>query len=146
VGGLRTKARVILDASAATWSEAAPRIARAEADGLCPPGMLTQRAVTWGVGQLLSRSVRLDGAGGETVLVPFADFANHSVSADCFLDWDAGSRSVGVRLDRGYAAGEQVFISYGPKSSGEVSGVRGWGRGVGRGYVRLEQGGGCMSC
>ena len=118
--GLRAKARIIEAAAAATWSEAAPRAAAAEAAGAAPRGMFTRDAVAWGVGVLLSRSVRLDSRGGATVLVPYADFANHAVDADCYLDYDAPSDSVGVRVDRGYAPGEQVVISYGPKSSGEV--------------------------
>ncbi|GBF95178.1 hypothetical protein Rsub_07891 [Raphidocelis subcapitata] len=120
VGGLRAKAGIILAADAATWHEVAPLIAAAEADGAAPRGALARESVRWGVGQLLSRSVRLDAAGGDTVLVPFADFANHSVGADCFLDYDARSGTVAVALDRAYSPGEQVFISYGPKSSGEL--------------------------
>ncbi|KAI8468014.1 MAG: hypothetical protein J3K34DRAFT_23211 [Monoraphidium minutum] len=120
VGGTRSKARVIIDADAATWSEVEPLVRAAEADGGCPRGMFTRQAVQWGVGLLLSRSVRLDSAGGETVLVPYADFANHAVAADCFLDYDAGSGAVAVRIDRGYAPGEQVCISYGPKASSEL--------------------------
>jgi hypothetical protein len=107
-GGLRTKARIITAADDASWSEVADLVSAAEVDGACPHGMFTRDSVRWAVGVLLSRSVRLDSAGGETVLVPFADFANHSVDADCFLDFDAGSGAVGVRLDRGYAPGEQV--------------------------------------
>lgn len=106
--GLRAKARIIEEANAATWHQIAPLVARAEASGAAPPGMFTRGSVAWGVGLLLSRSVRLDAAGGDTVLVPYADFANHDVGADCFLDYDAGSDCVGVRLDRGYAPGEQV--------------------------------------
>jgi hypothetical protein len=108
VGGLRSKARVIEEAEAATWSEIAPAAAAAEAAGAAPRGLFTREAVRWGVGQLLSRSVRLDSAGGDTVLVPFADFANHSVGADCYLDHDAASGTVGLRLDRAYAPGEEV--------------------------------------
>lgn len=119
-GGLRTKARTILAASAATWSEVAAAAAAAEAAGGAPRGVFTRDAAAWGVGLLLSRSVRLDSAGGDTVLVPFLDFANHGVTSDCYIDLDAASGRVGVRLDRAYAPGEEVLISYGPKSSGEV--------------------------
>jgi hypothetical protein len=119
-GGLAAKACIILAAEEATWAEVAPALAEAEAAGAAPQGALSRDAVKWGVGILLSRSVRLDAAGGATVLVPFADFANHSPSADCFLDYDAPSDAVCAKLDRAYAAGEQVFISYGPKASGEL--------------------------
>lgn len=124
VGGLRTKARVITDAAAATWSEVEPHIRAAEAAGAAPAGAFSRDAVQWGVGLLLSRSVRLDSASGDTVLVPFADFANHGLDADCYLDYDAATRTVGVRIDRAYAPGEQVEGPGGERRAGLCRSVR----------------------
>jgi hypothetical protein len=66
--------------------------------------------------------VRLPGRGDTLALLPYADLLNHQPGAEAFLDYegegDAGA--VVLRVDRAYGAGEQVFISYGEKSSGEL--------------------------
>eukprot|EP00878_Enallax_costatus_P028717 GHUV01031052.1.p1 GENE.GHUV01031052.1~~GHUV01031052.1.p1 ORF type:complete len:258 (+),score=106.58 GHUV01031052.1:375-1148(+) len=83
--------------------------------------MFTRSDIQWAVGVCLSRSVRLDDLAGEPiVLVPFADFLNHDVNSEAFLVWDEQQQAVVLRPDRSYKAGDQVFISYGPKSSGEL--------------------------
>ena len=46
--------------------------------------------------------------------------ANHDVAVTTFLDWDSGKECVSFQLDRSYSAGEQVCVSYGQKSSGEL--------------------------
>lgn len=52
------------------------------------------------------------------MLAPWADLVNHDVDRACYFDWD-GSALV-LRPDRSYAPGEQVFASYGQKSSGQL--------------------------
>lgn len=57
---------------------------------------------------------------GRVALVPWADMLNHSCEVETFLDYDNSSRGIVFTTDRPYQAGEQVFISYGRKSNGEL--------------------------
>lgn len=57
---------------------------------------------------------------GKVALVPWADMLNHSSEVDTFLDYDGSSEGVVFTTDRAYQPGEQVFISYGKKSNGEL--------------------------
>jgi histone-lysine N-methyltransferase SETD3 len=133
--GLRHKAAEILRAADLTWREV-EALAGAVAGG-GSRGPYTRPQLNWALSVLLSRVVRLDSAPGQpSALVPWCDFLNHSPGAACYLDVDewrprrsgpaAASASaavvpvVGVRADRAYKPGEEVFISYGPKSSGEL--------------------------
>lgn len=109
------------------------------AAGLRPP---PDGALTWALSMLLSRAVRLEnmavetaagdatkgGAGegkGELALVPWADFANHSPTANAsgaHIDWRSGVTSGAVTLPaaRDYREGDQVFGSYGDRTSAEL--------------------------
>ena len=40
--------------------------------------------------------------------MPWADMANHDCSAQCCLDWDAPTQTVGFCPDRPYKKGEQA--------------------------------------
>ncbi len=72
----------------------------------------------WAFSMLLSRLVRLSALGDTEALVPWADLLNHSPLASACIDWDAASQSVALRVDADVAPGEQLFCSYGPKTSG----------------------------
>ncbi|GKV41265.1 hypothetical protein SLEP1_g48823 [Rubroshorea leprosula] len=74
----------------------------------------------WSFGILFSRLVRLPSMGGKVALVPWADMLNHSCEVETFLDYDSSSKGVVFLTDRAYQPGEQVFISYGKKSNGEL--------------------------
>ncbi|KAL0354316.1 UNVERIFIED_CONTAM: hypothetical protein Sangu_1012900 [Sesamum angustifolium] len=65
-------------------------------------------------------SVRLPSMDGKVALVPWADMLNHSCEVETFLDYDKSSQGVVFTTDRAYQPGEQVFISYGKKSNGEL--------------------------
>jgi histone-lysine N-methyltransferase SETD3 len=74
---------------------------------------------------LFSRLVRLRGRGDALALVPWADFVNHAPSATAHLDWEEGasggdSGCVVLRTERPYAAGEEIFASYGQRASGDL--------------------------
>lgn len=68
------------------------------------------------------RLVRLPGRGDMLALLPYADLLNHQPGVEAYLDYEGqgDSGAVVLRVDRAYSAGEQVFISYGEKSSGEL--------------------------
>ncbi|KAK6919199.1 SET domain, partial [Dillenia turbinata] len=74
----------------------------------------------WSFGILFSRLVRLPSMDGKVALVPWADMLNHNCEVETFLDYDAASKGVVFTTDRSYQPGEQVFISYGRKSNGEL--------------------------
>ncbi|XP_017979910.1 PREDICTED: ribulose-1,5 bisphosphate carboxylase/oxygenase large subunit N-methyltransferase, chloroplastic-like isoform X2 [Theobroma cacao] len=64
--------------------------------------------------------VRLPSMDEKVALVPWADMLNHSCEVETFLDYDRSSHGVVFTTDRAYQPGEQVFISYGKKSNGEL--------------------------
>eukprot|EP00899_Mesostigma_viride_P026603 jgi/Mesvir1/7127/Mv09229-RA.1 len=70
-------------------------------------------------------------AATRVALVPYADLLNHAVESAAYLTWapakggagNTGASSKGAVVmvaDRDYEAGEQVYISYGPLSSGQL--------------------------
>lgn len=81
---------------------------------------LDAKGITWAYSQLLSRMVRLESDDGLLSLVPWADMLNHSTSCNAHIDWDPQSKAVVLRTDRDYDQGEQVYASYGNRSSGEL--------------------------
>ncbi|GLI58716.1 hypothetical protein VaNZ11_000469 [Volvox africanus] len=115
------------------WQELEPLIAQGRTDRLIPNHVAFGKSdLDWAFGVLLSRCIRLPSRGDVQVLSPWADLLNHDVKAEagCHLDWDptaevgakgeAVSGALVLRSDRQYAAGQQVYVSYGPKSSGEL--------------------------
>ncbi|XP_042478929.1 ribulose-1,5 bisphosphate carboxylase/oxygenase large subunit N-methyltransferase, chloroplastic isoform X2 [Macadamia integrifolia] len=74
----------------------------------------------WSFGILFSRLVRLPSMDGRVALVPWADMLNHSCEVETFLDYDKSSQGIVFMTDRSYQPSEQVFISYGKKSNGEL--------------------------
>ncbi|KAL3573051.1 hypothetical protein D5086_026955 [Populus alba] len=87
---------------------------------LFPEEVFNMETFKWSFGILFSRLVRLPSMDGRVALVPWADMLNHSCEVETFLDYDKSSKGVVFTTDRPYQPGEQVFISYGRKSNGEL--------------------------
>ncbi|GMY09625.1 ribulose-1,5 bisphosphate carboxylase/oxygenase large subunit N-methyltransferase, chloroplastic [Fagus crenata] len=87
---------------------------------LFPEEVFNIETFKWSFGILFSRLVRLPSMDGRVALVPWADMLNHSCEVETFLDYDKSSKGVVFTTDRAYQPGEQVFISYGKKSNGEL--------------------------
>lgn len=87
---------------------------------LFPEEVFNMETFKWSFGILFSRLVRLPSMDGRVALVPWADMLNHSCEVETFLDYDKSSQGVVFTTDQQYQPGEQVFISYGKKSNGEL--------------------------
>ncbi|PWA63050.1 rubisco methyltransferase family protein [Artemisia annua] len=87
---------------------------------LFPEEIYNMETFRWSFGILFSRLVRLPSLDGRVALVPWADMLNHSCDVETFLDYDKSTKGVVFTTDRPYQPGEQVFISYGRKSNGEL--------------------------
>lgn len=87
---------------------------------LFPEEVFNMEAFLWSFGILFSRLVRLPSMDEKVALIPWADMLNHSPEVDTFLDYDRASMGIVFTTDRAYDPGEQVFISYGKKSNGEL--------------------------
>uniref|UniRef100_A0A7N0TEA0 SET domain-containing protein n=1 Tax=Kalanchoe fedtschenkoi TaxID=63787 RepID=A0A7N0TEA0_KALFE len=87
---------------------------------LFPEEIFNLETFKWSFGILFSRLVRLPSMNDKVALVPWADMLNHSCEVQTFLDYDKSSQGVVFTTDRQYQPGEQVFISYGKKSNGEL--------------------------
>ncbi|KAH7533519.1 ribulose-1,5 bisphosphate carboxylase/oxygenase large subunit N-methyltransferase, chloroplastic isoform X2 [Ziziphus jujuba] len=87
---------------------------------LFPEEVFNLETFKWSFGILFSRLVRLPSMDGRFALVPWADMLNHDCEVETFLDYDKSSQGVVFTTDRSYQPGEQVFISYGNKSNGEL--------------------------
>ncbi|OMP06217.1 hypothetical protein CCACVL1_01671 [Corchorus capsularis] len=87
---------------------------------LFPEEVFNMETFRWSFGILFSRLVRLPSMDEKVALVPWADMLNHSCEVETFLDYDKSSQGVVFTTDRAYQPGEQVFISYGRKSNGEL--------------------------
>ncbi|MBA0548959.1 hypothetical protein Golob_020021 [Gossypium lobatum] len=85
-----------------------------------PEEVFNMETFRWSFGILFSRLVRLPSMDGKVALVPWADMLNHSCEVETFLDYNKSSQGVVFTTDRAYQPGEQVFISYGKKSNGEL--------------------------
>lgn len=102
-----------------TYNDLRDRIFSKHPD-LFPEEVYNMETFRWSFGILFSRLVRLESMDGRVALVPWADMLNHSPEVDAFLDYDKSSQGIVFTTDRSYQPGEQVFISYGKKSSGEL--------------------------
>nr|XP_016513002.1 PREDICTED: ribulose-1,5 bisphosphate carboxylase/oxygenase large subunit N-methyltransferase, chloroplastic-like [Nicotiana tabacum] len=87
---------------------------------LFPEEIFNIETFNWSFGILFSRLVRLPSMDGRVALVPWADMLNHNCEVETFLDYDKSSQGIVFTTDRAYQPGEQVFISYGRKSNGEL--------------------------
>ncbi|KAF0908880.1 hypothetical protein E2562_030184 [Oryza meyeriana var. granulata] len=102
-----------------TYNDLRDRIFSKHSD-LFPEEVYNLETFRWSFGILFSRLVRLPSMDGRVALVPWADMLNHSPEVETFLDYDKSSGGIVFTTDRSYQPGEQVFISYGKKSSGEL--------------------------
>ncbi|KAL6911402.1 hypothetical protein ACP4OV_000207 [Aristida adscensionis] len=102
-----------------TYNDLRDRIFSKHPD-LFPKEVYNMDTFLWSFGILFSRLVRLPSMDGRVALVPWADMLNHSPEVETFLDYDKSSKGIVFTTDRSYQPGEQVFISYGKKSSGEL--------------------------
>lgn len=87
---------------------------------LFPSKFFHVESFKWAFGILFSRLVRLQSLNQQVALVPWADMLNHSSQVNACLDFEATSKAVILTTDRAYQPSEQVFISYGDKSKGEI--------------------------
>ena len=118
---LHSDALEIRAAEEASWAEMQAVLAAAKAQGRAPAhGAFGRAQLQWAFAVLLSRLVRLAGLGDQEALLPWADLLNHDCAAASFLDWSATEAAVVLRAERRYRAGEQLLISYGQKTSGEL--------------------------
>lgn len=117
---LLDKANAIVGAAKQSWQEVAPHVTRAQREGRLPKAAVTEASLNWAFGILLSRLVRLPGKADSQALIPWADLLNHSLTATAHIDWDGASRCAVVRPEGDLQPGQQLYISYGQKSSGEL--------------------------
>ncbi|KAK4845669.1 hypothetical protein QYF36_007657 [Acer negundo] len=85
-----------------------------------PEEVFNLETFKWSFGILFSRLVRLPSMGGRVALVPWADMLNHNCKVETFLDYDKSTKGIVFTTDWQYQPGEQVFISCGRKSNGEL--------------------------
>ncbi|KAJ3699218.1 hypothetical protein LUZ61_002923 [Rhynchospora tenuis] len=102
-----------------TYNDMQARIFSKHPD-LFPEKIYNMETFMWSFGILFSRLVRLPSMDEKVALVPWADMLNHSSEVETFLDYDKSSQGIVFTTDRSYQPGEQVFISYGKKSNGEL--------------------------
>lgn len=135
----------IRTAADTSWKELEPIISHAERAGLIKKGVLTEKTLKHAFALLLSRLIRINfnsrtgggGGGGISggisgdydrnlgqneveVLCPVADFVNHDSTCSSFLQIDEENQNIVLVADRKYRPGEQIFASYGQKTSGEM--------------------------
>eukprot|EP00667_Euglena_gracilis_P006826 EG_transcript_6882 len=80
----------------------------------------TRENLRWAFAILFSRVVRLTAMGSTLALIPWADMLNHSPTVSTHIDWDEAEQAVTFRVDQRYELGEEVFTSYGPRTSGDL--------------------------
>ncbi|KAF3331404.1 ribulose-1,5 bisphosphate carboxylase/oxygenase large subunit N-methyltransferase [Carex littledalei] len=102
-----------------TYNDMRDRIFSKHPD-LFPEEIYNMETFMWSFGILFSRLVRLPSMDEKVALVPWADMLNHNSEVETFLDFDKSSEAIVFTTDRPYQPGEQVFISYGKKSNGEL--------------------------
>ncbi|KAG8072217.1 hypothetical protein GUJ93_ZPchr0006g45920 [Zizania palustris] len=102
-----------------TYNDLQDRIFSKHSD-LFPEEIYNMETFRWSFGILFSRLVRLPSMDGKVALVPWADMLYHSPEVETFLDYDKSSEGIVFSTDCSYQPGEQVFISYGKKSSVEL--------------------------
>jgi SET domain/Rubisco LSMT substrate-binding len=118
----------IRTAADTSWKEVEPIIHHAERAGLTEKGVLTEKALKHAFSLLLSRLIRVSfrstavtyGRDEVEVLCPIADFVNHDSACSSFLQLDQNNDTIILVADRMYRPGEQIFASYGQKTSGEL--------------------------
>eukprot|EP00466_Bigelowiella_natans_P014145 jgi/Bigna1/90881/estExt_fgenesh1_pg.C_820008 len=81
---------------------------------------VTEPRLRWAFSLLFSRVVRLTSRNRQLALIPWADMLNHQPDVRSYIDWDDKENAVVFRGDRDYNIGDEVFVSYGPRSSGDL--------------------------
>ena len=117
---LLKQAEKIRNAAAVSWQEVQPVLQQASEQGQIKLETYTQRRYQWAFSILLTRLCRLQSRNNEEALVAWGDMANHRSDVTTYLDWDKDKQQVVFQPDSSYEAGEQVYVSYGPKTSGEL--------------------------
>ena len=117
---LHAKASGIRSAAAQSWQDLQPVLQQAAQQGRIKPESYTQQCYTWAFSILLTRLCRLPSRNNEEALIAWADMANHDASVTNFLDWNRNKKCVIFEPGRSYTPGEQVCVSYGQKTSGEL--------------------------
>ena len=117
---LHAKAVTIRSAAAQSWQELQPVLQQAAQQGLIKPESYTQQRYSWAFSILLTRLCRLPSRNNEEALIAWADMANHDANVTSFLDWSNSKKCVVFEPGRSYTPGEQVYVSYGQKTSGEL--------------------------
>jgi len=99
-----------------------------------PLDIFTYDNYLWAYGILLSRAVRLgktDDPDMFIALVPYVDLINHNSFSDTYIDvleegqdlplgLTTKEKFIVVQADKFYTQFEQIYISYGPKSNGQL--------------------------
>lgn len=88
-----------------------------------PDDVFTWDQWEWAFAILFSRAIMLT-AEQRIALVPYADLLNHNPFCSTYIDVQekqlTGKRFVTLYTDRPYAQMDQVFVTYGPKSNGDL--------------------------
>lgn len=88
-----------------------------------PKEVFTPEQWQWAFAVLFSRAIRLT-AEQRIALVPYADLLNHNPFCSTYIDTQekqlTGKRFVTLYTDRPYSQMDQVFVTYGPKSNGDL--------------------------
>lgn len=88
-----------------------------------PEHVFTVEAWEWAFAILFSRAINLT-AIQQIALVPYADLLNHNPFCSTYIDVVkeafSDDRYVTLYTDRPYSKMDQVFVTYGPKSNGEL--------------------------
>ncbi|CAI5530526.1 unnamed protein product [Closterium sp. Naga37s-1] len=85
-----------------------------------PEKLFTLNNFKWAFAVLFSRLVRLPSRNNRLALVPWGDMLNHRCEIESCIDVDTWKGNVVFTTDRAFAQGKEVFVSYGPKSNGEL--------------------------
>lgn len=109
-----------------TVSDALPAIQAAVQDSELQCSPPAEQSIVWAYSMLFSRLIRLrspesNNTSGETLaMIPWADLINHGLRTSSFVQLERSNKCV-LRPDYGpIQMGEQVFASYGSRSSGEL--------------------------
>lgn len=83
---------------------------------------INETNLRWSISILLSRLVRLENTAGTSILAlcPGMDFLNMSCASSAFISADEEHSIAFLKSDRFYTPGDQIFINYGEKTSGEL--------------------------
>lgn len=119
-------AREIRAAADASWQQLQPILAEPAAVTAFGGRRPARADLQWAFSMLLSRLIRLSSMRDAEALVPWADLLNHSPDAESCIDWDPSMQAVVLRQGASAAANQQVYCSYGEKSSAQLLQIYGF--------------------